>query len=274
MAGGWNVKALHKLIVMSATYRQTSTVAPELVARDPDNRLLARGPRHRLEAEEIRDNALAISGLLCREIGGPSVRPYQPAGLWEESGTGKSYVQDKGEKLYRRSLYTFWKRTAPPPNMLSFDATSREVCTARRETTATPLQSLVLLNDPQFLEAARVLAESLVQDDQDVNARIVRAFRLGTGREPSAREREILRQLYAEQLARFEQDPAAARAFLHIGEHPLDESLPLRTFYECSTLRGSLSSTSSESAAIPEPVRHGPGRSGARRIAKPGQQRS
>jgi Protein of unknown function (DUF1553)/Protein of unknown function (DUF1549)/Concanavalin A-like lectin/glucanases superfamily/Planctomycete cytochrome C len=241
MDGGWNLKALHKLIVMSATYRQSSTVAPELLARDPDNRLLARGPKHRLEAEQIRDNALAVSGLLSQHIGGPSVRPSQPSGLWEESGTGKTYVQDKGERLYRRSLYTFWKRTAPPPNMLSFDATSREVCTARRETTSTPLQSLVLLNDPQFLEAARVLAENLVRETaHDVDARILRAFRLATGREPSARESEVLRQLYTEQLARFTKERGAAEAFIRIGEYPLDEALPVQEVAATTLLTSTL----------------------------------
>ena len=159
----WNLKQLHKLIVMSATYRQSSRASPELLARDPDNQLLARGPKRRLRAEEIRDNALAISGLLSARIGGPSVKPYQPEGLWEQSGTASHYAQDKGEGLYRRSLYTFWKRIVPPPSMLIFDAPTREVCTARRETTTTPLQALVLLNDPQFIEAARVLAEALVR---------------------------------------------------------------------------------------------------------------
>ena len=139
----------------------------------PDNLLLARGPKMRLLAEEIRDSALAASGLLNRTIGGASVKPYQPAGLWEQSGTGKSYVQDHGLKLYRRSLYTFWRRTSPPPSMITFDAVTREVCTAKREVTATPLQSLVLLNDPQFVEAGRVLAERLMKqypvrrDDQE-----------------------------------------------------------------------------------------------------------
>ncbi|MCK6500986.1 MAG: DUF1553 domain-containing protein, partial [Nitrospira sp.] len=139
---GWNRKALHKDIVMSATYRQSSKAPTDWVARDPENRWLARGPRHRLDAEQIRDGALSASGLLVDKVGGPSVKPYQPAGVWEDAGTGKSYAQDKGEKLYRRSLYTFWRRTAPPPSMLTFDATSREVCTAKRENTTTPLQSL------------------------------------------------------------------------------------------------------------------------------------
>src|SRR5260370_4084525 len=124
---GWDVKAMHKLIVISKTSQQSSVTTPELLAKDPENLLPARGPKHRLQAEEIRDNALAVSGLLSRQIGGPSVRPYQPEGLWEEAGTGKHYVQDKGEGLYRRSLYTFWKRTSPPPSMLIFDAPSREV---------------------------------------------------------------------------------------------------------------------------------------------------
>ena len=161
MDGGWDVKALHRLIV-------TSRDVPAVVARcrrrsrarDPDNQLLARGPKRRLMAEAIRDSALAASGLLNRTIGGPSVKPYQPAGLWEQSGTGKTYKQDTGDGLYRRSLYTFWRRTSPPPSMVTFDAMSREVCTAKRDVTTTPLQSLVLLNDPQFVEAARVLARA------------------------------------------------------------------------------------------------------------------
>jgi hypothetical protein len=224
---GWDLKALHKQIVMSATYRQSSAVSAELLAKDPENRLLARGPRHRLPAEEIRDEALAVSGLLVSRVGGRSAKPYQPEGLWEEAGTGKHYTQDHGEGLYRRSLYTFWRRTAPPPSMLVFDAPSREVCTARRETTATPLQALVLLNDPQFVEASRALAERLVREaDTNLTTRIERGFRLTTGRHPEPRESEILRQLYAEQLAMFEADPAATEKFLKTGEHPLDTSLP------------------------------------------------
>jgi hypothetical protein len=227
MDSNWDLKALFKLIVTSATYRQTSHAVPNLIAHDPENRLLARGPRHRLEAEQIRDSALAISGLLSRQIGGPSVRPYQPAGLWEESGTGKSYVQDHGEKLYRRSLYTFWRRTAPPPSLLAFDATTREVCAARRETTSTPLQALVLLNDPQYIEAARVLAQRLLRDTPaDSELRIEQAFRLATGRRPESREREILRQLYSEQLALFQAQPERSGRYLATGEFPLDTELP------------------------------------------------
>lgn len=227
MESHWDLKALHKLIVMSATYRQSSVAGPELLAKDPDNQLLARGPKHRLRAEEIRDNALAVSGLLSPKIGGPSVRPYQPDGLWEQSGTPSHYTQDKGEGLYRRSLYTFWKRIVPPPNMLIFDAPTREVCTARREITTTPLQALVLLNDPQFVEAARVMAEHLViKCGEDTAACITRGFRLTTGREPKPRELALLQQLYSEQLKHFESDPTAAEQYLKIGEHSLEKSLP------------------------------------------------
>ncbi|MCL4177153.1 MAG: DUF1553 domain-containing protein [Verrucomicrobia bacterium] len=225
---GWDVKGIFKRIVLSATYRQSSRADPDLLARDPENRLLARGPRHRLEAEQIRDNALAISGLLAPRIGGPSVRPYQPAGLWEESGTGKTYVQDQGEKLYRRSLYTFWRRTAPPASMLTFDATSREVCTAKRESTSTPLQALVLMNDPQFVEAARVLAQRLWRlAPADVALRLEMAFRLATGRRPEPREREILELAYKEQRALFGENPEAARKYLETGEAPVPEDLPV-----------------------------------------------
>jgi hypothetical protein len=227
MKSGWDLKALHKRIVMSAAYQQSSEATAEMLAKDPENHLLARGPKHRLQAEEIRDSALAVSGLLSPRLGGQSVRPYQPDGLWEEAGTGAHYVRSTGENLYRRSLYTFWKRTSPPPAMLIFDAPSREVCTARRETTTTPLQALVLLNDPQFVEAARVLAEQLVrQAPTDVDGQITRGFRLTTGRRPTPRELGVLRQLYREQLEGFESEPAAAQLYLKNGEHPPDPSLP------------------------------------------------
>jgi hypothetical protein len=238
---GWNVKGLHKLIAMSQTYQQTSVVSPELLAKDPENLLLARGPKHRLQAEEIRDNALAVSGLLSRRMGGPSVKPYQPDGLWEEAGTGKHYVQDKGEGLYRRSIYTFWKRTSPPPSMLIFDAPSREVCTARRETTTTPLQALVLMDDPQFLEASRVLAEHLVrQYAQNIPACIEAGFRLTTGRRPKPTELAILRRLYEEQSRNFEISPAAAEQYLKIGEQPPDQGLPLQQVAATAMLASTL----------------------------------
>jgi hypothetical protein len=223
---GWDRKALHKLILLSATCRQSSVASPDSAARDPDNLLLSRGPKHRLAAELIRDEALAVSGLLVPQVGGPSVKPYQPAGVWEEAGTGKTYTPDKGDKLYRRSLYTFWRRTAPPPSMLTFDATSREVCTAKREPTATPLQALVLLNDPQFLEAARVLAEQLVRTHgENVSARVNDAFHRLAGRPPQPREREVLTKLFEEQIARFRADPTAADKYLAIGERARDAAL-------------------------------------------------
>ncbi len=157
---GWDIKAMQKLIVMSATYRQSSKDIPELLKKDPENRLLARGPRFRLPAEVVRDNALAISGLLAEKVGGPSVKPYQPAGLWEElaGGAGEDpYVQDKGLNLYRRSLYVYRKRTVPHPAMATFDAPSHEICQVKRQRTDTPLQALALLNDVTYVEAARQL---------------------------------------------------------------------------------------------------------------------
>jgi hypothetical protein len=241
MASGWDLKALFKRIVLSATYRQSSHADPELLARDPENRLLARGPKHRLAAEQIRDNALAISGLLAPQIGGPSVRPYQPAGLWEESGTGKTYVQDQGEKLYRRSLYTFWRRTAPPASMLTFDATSREVCTAKRESTSTPLQALVLMNDPQFVEAARVLAQRLwLAAPDDAALRAEMAFRLATGRHPEPRERAILEQLYQEQLELFRDRPEEARKYVQTGAAPALPGVPEEQLAAATVLASTL----------------------------------
>jgi hypothetical protein len=231
MDNGWDVKALHRLIVTSATYRQSSQTSREMAERDPDNTLLARGPKHRLLAEQVRDSALAASGLLNHAIGGPSVKPYQPAGLWEQSGTGKTYTQDKGDKLYRRSLYTFWRRTAPPPAMLTFDATSREVCSAKRETTATPLQALVLMNDPQFVEAARVLGERLLKEHpENPELRIRGAFRLLTGRLPDEKEISVLRQLFEEQKSFYARESDAADKLLATGESKWDESLPRAEF--------------------------------------------
>ena len=231
MDNGWDVKALHRLIVGSATFQQSSRAPREIGERDPDNVWLARGPKHRLQAEQIRDGALAASGLLNRAIGGSSVKPYQPAGLWEQSGTGKTYTQDKGDKLYRRSLYTFWRRTAPPPSMLAFDAVTREVCTAKRDTTATPLQALVLLNDPQFVEAARALGERLLKEHPtDAAARARQAFRSLIGRAPDEKEGAVLRQLFEEQKRFYAKDNAAAERILATGESKWDSSLQLDEF--------------------------------------------
>lgn len=224
---GWDVKRFCKQIVLSATYRQSTQPRDSKTYQDdPDNILLSHSSRYRLPAEQIRDNALAVSGLLVSHVGGPSVMPYQPVGLWEESGTGKSYQQSKGEGLYRRSLYTFWRRTSPPPSMLTFDATGREVCTARRERTATPLQALVLLNDPQFVEAARVLAEKLLKTpNAGRDEWIQSAFRTLTSRSPDAKETEILKCLFEEQQGYFGKNSSAATEFLAIGESPRDEKL-------------------------------------------------
>ncbi|NDD65748.1 MAG: DUF1553 domain-containing protein, partial [Acidobacteria bacterium] len=185
---GWNIKAMHRLIVTSATYRQSSKLTTTLLEKDPENRLLARGPRHRLQAELIRDNALAVSGLLDARIGGPSVKPYQPAGLWEEMAFGdgfseQSYVQGRGADLYRRSMYTFWKRTVPPATLATFDAPDREKCVARRAVTNTPLQALILLNDPTYVEAARMLAQrALLEGGRDLSARIAWIVNRSVGR--------------------------------------------------------------------------------------------
>ncbi len=223
---GWDVKALHRLIVSSATFQQSSHVPAGIAARDPDNQLLARGPKRRLAAESIRDGALAASGLLNRTIGGRSVKPYQPAGLWEQAGTGKTYKQDTGANLYRRSLYTFWKRTSPPPSMITFDAMSREVCTARREVTTTPLQSLVLLNDPQFVEAARRVAEhALRRTPADAAARHTLVFRTLVGRLPDEVEAGILARLFEEQRALFALRAEDAGRLLAVGDAAADQAL-------------------------------------------------
>ena len=227
----WDVKALHRLIVNSATFQQTSAGSTELVERDPDNHLLARGPKFRLMAEFVRDSALADSGLLNPAIGGKSVFPYQPAGLWEQSGTGQGYNQEHGDKLYRRSLYTFWRRTSPPPSMLTFDAVSREVCTARRENTSTPLQSLILLNDPQFIEASRVLGEKLLKEfPMDPAKRNEKAFHILVGRAPDSKEMDVLNKLYDEQKKLYATDEAEASKLLAVGEKKADPSLSKADF--------------------------------------------
>jgi hypothetical protein len=231
---GWNVKKLQRLIVNSATYRQASRVSPQLLKRDPENRLLARGPRHRLKAEFIRDQALAVSGLLVERLGGPSVKPYQPPGLWREVAfdvTGKAltaqvYEPDRGQSLYRRSMYTFWKRTAPPPTMLIFDAPDRERCVVRRERTSTPLQALVLMNDPTYVEASRKLAERMMKEAGPLPIdRVAWGFRLVTGRHPAKAELGPLAKLLNEQFKRFAVNKEAAEKLLSVGESARDESL-------------------------------------------------
>jgi len=239
MDSGWDVKALQKKIVMSATYRQDSRVTPDLLRRDPETRLLARGPRSRLSASVIRDQALAASGLLVEKIGGPSVKPYQPSGLWKELSGGGDYNQDHGEKLYRRSLYTFWKRAAPPPFMMNFDAAGREICVVRQSRTNTPLQALNLMNDVTYLEAARVLAQRVMrQAGPSPDDRITRAFRLVTTRKPSTPEMEVLRAAFHHHLDGFRSDPAAARRYLAHGESPVDESVPAPELAAYATVAG------------------------------------
>ena len=232
MESGWDIKHMHKLIVMSATYRQSSRVPAEYYRRDPENRLLARGPRFRLDAEMIRDQALAVSGLLVHTIGGKSVKPYQPAGIWQSvSSTGSNteiFVQDQGDALYRRSIYTFWKRTSSPPTMSCFDAPSRNTCSARRERTNTPLQALVLLNDVQHVEAARHLAERIMTEGGSTpEARSTFVFRLVTARRPVDAEVELLLADYAAHLAEFQRDAETALQLVDVGESSRNEELDI-----------------------------------------------
>ena len=227
---GWDVKHMQRLIVTSATYRQSSKATPEEYAADPENRLLARGPRFRLDAEAVRDNALAVSGLLVERIGGSSVKPYQPLGIWKAVGYTSSntanFKQDHGDSLYRRSLYTFWKRTAPPPTLQMLDAPTRETCTARRSRTNTPLAALALMNDVQFFEAARGLAErAIAEAGPAVKDRAAYAFRLATARLPSDQEIDILVRQYEVQLAAYRGDVEAAKKVLSVGESPVPEEL-------------------------------------------------
>lgn len=227
MDSGWDVKKLLKTIVMSATYRQGSAATPKKLEADPDNRLLSRGPRVRLPAESIRDQALAVAGLLHEELGGPSVKPYQPAGLWTELSNWGAYKHDEGEGLYRRSLYTFWKRTIAPPSMLAFDSAPRETCVVRETRTNTPLQALDLMNDVAYVEAARVMAERMMREGgSDPEERLVYGFRLATARAPSESEREILLRSFRRFLDRYQTKPQEALAYLAAGEHPRDERLP------------------------------------------------
>jgi mono/diheme cytochrome c family protein len=228
MQSGWNVKALIRQIVLSSAYRQASAVRPDLRERDPNNILLARGPSHRLTAEMIRDAALYASGLLEERLGGPPVSPYQPGDLWRESNTmSPPYRQSVGPDLYRRSLYTVWKRTAPMPNMTALDAVTREVCVARRQTTNTPLQALVLLNDTQFVEAARVLAErALKEGGRSDGERIRFLFLRLASREPTREELQLLLSLYEGQRAQFRTEPQQADRLIQIGERKPDPALP------------------------------------------------
>ena len=230
MESGWDVKRLIKQILMSSTYRQSSKANPEKFKQDPENRILARGPRFRLDAESIRDQALAMSGLLGNQIGGKSVKPYQPAGLWKPVGFGGSntsvFKQDNGEALYRRSMYTFWKRTSHPPSMAIFDAPNRETCTVRRERTNTPLQALVLMNDVQFFEAARKFGERAMREGGNgTEERIMFIFRTALGRLPSETEKSSILNLYNEQLKDFSNNNGTVTEILSTGESGVDKTL-------------------------------------------------
>ncbi|MFT5299953.1 MAG: hypothetical protein ACI87E_000036 [Mariniblastus sp.] len=225
----WDVKRMLKQIVMSKAYRQSSRQEKLHLEKDPTNRLLARAPRFRLQGEFIRDQSLALSGLLFDSVGGPSVKPYQPVNIWNEVSINKGlrYTQDKGEKLYRKSMYTYWKRSAPMPNMMIFDAPSREKCVVQRARTNTPLQALVTLNDPQFVEAARALAQRLIKTETNESKRIDLAYQLATARHVTQRELEVLLNLLADQRKRFVTDPESAKKFLAVGDSKRDESIDI-----------------------------------------------
>jgi len=224
---GWNVKEMLRLIVTSAAYRQSSAPSAALLQRDPENRLLARGPRFRLSAEMIRDQALAAAGLLVERIGGPSVKPYQPPGLWEAvSYDGElTYREDQGDGLWRRSLYTFVKRQSPPPAPSAFDAPTRETCVVRRSRTNTPLQSLVVLNDVTYVEAGRALAALVLAQPGDDDARLRLAFCRVTARPPDEKELAMLRRALEQERVLFRQDPEAARRLIAVGASPAGRGL-------------------------------------------------
>jgi hypothetical protein len=220
----WDLKALVRLIVTSATYRQSAAAPEEKLEQDPLNRLLARGPRVRLDAEFIHDNALAVSGLLNDRIGGPSVKPYQPPGIWD--GVDARYDQDHGAKIYRRGMYVFWRRSAHYPSFATFDAPNREVCTFFRQRTQTPLQSLALMNDPVYVEAARALAERVLKEaPDDVGQRLTLAFRHTLGRRPQAGELAVLLKTYEQQHGNFAADTQAADELLAVGELKVPEGM-------------------------------------------------
>ncbi|HAO48679.1 MAG TPA: hypothetical protein DCR35_04880 [Runella sp.] len=223
MEHNWNIKRLVKQIVMSATYRQSAVVSPEKLAADPDNIYLARAPRYRIHAEFVRDVVLSSSDLLIRTIGGPSVKPYQPPGLWEGATSGRGllsmYVQDHGNQLYRRGMYTLIKRTVPPPMLTIFDASTRDMCEVKRLRTNTPLQALIMLNDPTVLEASRVLAAKLLEEKSVTKEKITKAFRLIVCRKPTEKEVEILESYYQKELKKL--NPTRAEKALAVGEYPI-----------------------------------------------------
>lgn len=222
MESGWDIKKLNKLIVMSATYKQSAAATRELIEADPANRLLARGPSGRMSAEMIRDNALKAAGLLNEKIGGKSVKPYQPDGLWEINNT--SYIADSGDAVYRRSLYVIVKRSVPNPTLATFDAGSRSFCITRRQSTNTPLQALVTLNDPTFVEASIALGEQMSKE-KDAAAGIMMAYRKLTAQAPTKQMLDLLLQLQQEQIKKFKAAPQKAKGFLHTGQYKIDNNI-------------------------------------------------
>jgi hypothetical protein len=227
MDSGWDVKAMQRAVVTSSTYRQSSVMAPEALERDPENRLLARGPRLRLPAQMIRDQALSMAGLLVDKVGGPSVKPYQPEGLWAQAAS-QDYVQSEGDDLYRRSLYTFWKRTLAPPSMLAFDSSTRETCIVRLDRTNSPLQALNLMNDVTYVEAARRLAERMITEGGATPAeRVNFAYRLATAHRPRPETETVLVESVQSQLDRYQGDRQAALELVSVGASPRDQTLDI-----------------------------------------------
>jgi hypothetical protein len=226
---GWDVKRFYKQLVMSSTYRQSARVSPELAEKDPKNRLLARGPRFRMDSEMLRDTALAASGLLVEKIGGPSVKPYQPPGIWDgshDASNTRKYVQDHGEALYRRSLYTFWKRMATMPDMDTFDSPMRDAPCTRRQRTDTPLQALVAMNETLRLEASRKLAERLIHESSNVDARLDYLGRILLSRDWSSKEKLVLENALTQFRSTYSKDPSAAARLLNVGESKGDKAIP------------------------------------------------
>lgn len=226
---GWDTRKILKYMALSATYQQSTKVSKDLQELDPENRLLARAPRLRLTAELIRDQALKISGLLNPEVGGPSVKPYQPAGIWEATtggggGSTATYITSTGKDLYRKSLYTFWKRTVPPPSMMTFDAASRDLCTVKRQETNTPLQALVLLNDPQIIEASRLIAKNAIDRNKEIGDQIKYIFKLATSRTPDEEELSMLNNYYNSMLQKVDEEGIDPQDYLSIGDFEIDSS--------------------------------------------------
>jgi hypothetical protein len=236
---GWDVKRTIRQMVTSAAYRQSSRVTPDLLFSDPENRLLSRGPRFRLQGEFIRDQALAVGGLLVDQVGGPGVKPYQPPGLWNEVSlnAGLRFQRDSGDNLYRKSMYIYWKRSAPMPSMTIFDAPTREKCVVQRARTNTPLQALVTLNDVQFVEASRGLAaRMMIEGGDDFGKRIDHAYRLCTSRAPSAEEIAICRSVYEQQFDSFSKQPENVAKYLELGEKPPAQGLDPVDLAACTVI--------------------------------------